>query len=62
MTEGKTLRMDTKRRSKFYVSGPVSNKIRVFHQKNNGERQLWFSVEQIIEAGLEALSTQKSAA
>lgn len=64
MIEGKTLRMDTDSRSKFYVSGKVSSKVRSFHAENNEDKQLWFTVEQLLEAGLNVLSQpdQKRAA
>ena len=62
MLEGKNLRMDTDSRSKFYVSDPISKKVRSFHKKNNDGKQLWFTVEQLLEAGLSALSNQDLAA
>lgn len=64
MREGKTLRMDTDSRSKFYVSGKISSKVRSFHTENNKDKQLWFTVEQLLEAGLNVLSKpeQKRAA
>ncbi|MEO1391184.1 MAG: hypothetical protein AAFV85_27955 [Cyanobacteria bacterium J06634_6] len=47
--------MPTERRYALYVDSALGEKVKKFHEDNNQDKQLWFSAEAVVKAGLEAL-------